>query len=483
MPVLKDNWRFISRIERVADNVIIVFCFFLAYICRDAFVEALHYWGVFSLDNYFELGQIEIYYVVLLVGLPLYNAILSLLGAYQSMRYRSFLFLLRVMVVTSLLVFFIETSVLYLFKLDLSRTFIGAFCFLSCLFLFLERWFVLRSLRYWRSQGKNYRNLLVVGLGDQATKVYREIQKQPELGIKIAGFVVLQGDKNPKMFCNHPVIVAEDFEAALKRFAIDEVLFTEALARLPEVEPLARIAVEEGVRVSMSLNLFGLEILNSEVSSFASLPLVHYQPGPSASGSLLLKRWIDIGLSSTSLVVLSPAFLVVSVVIKLTSKGPIFYRQKRVGLNGRIFTLYKFRSMVVNADKMLEELADQNEMSGPVFKVKDDPRITQFGRFIRKYSIDELPQLFNVLRGDMSLVGPRPPLPDEVSEYMRKQRRRLSMRPGLTCIWQVSGRNQIPDFDTWAKLDLEYIDNWSLKKDFELMLRTIPVVLSGSGAS
>jgi lipopolysaccharide/colanic/teichoic acid biosynthesis glycosyltransferase len=175
--------------------------------------------------------------------------------------------------------------------------------------------------------------------------------------------------------------------------------------------------------------------------------------------------------------------LIVAFGIRLQSPGPVFFRQKRVGKNGRLFILLKFRSMVQDAERKLDSLRDKNEMSGPVFKIKNDPRVTPFGRFLRRYSIDELPQLFNVLKGDMSLVGPRPPLPEEVSMYMRKQRKRLSMRPGLTCTWQVSGRNEIPDFEYWANLDLEYINTWSLWKDFKLLLRTIPAVLSGSGAS
>ena len=174
--------------------------------------------------------------------------------------------------------------------------------------------------------------------------------------------------------------------------------------------------------------------------------------------------------------------LLTALCIKFDSRGPVFFKQSRMGLNGRIFTLLKFRSMVEGAEERLPELLDQNEMTGPVFKMKNDPRVTRVGRFIRRYSIDELPQLINVLLGDMSLVGPRPPLPDEVSMYVRKHRRRLSMRPGLTCIWQISGRNQIPDFEEWAALDLQYIDNWSLRRDFQILLKTIPVVISGSGA-
>jgi lipopolysaccharide/colanic/teichoic acid biosynthesis glycosyltransferase len=168
--------------------------------------------------------------------------------------------------------------------------------------------------------------------------------------------------------------------------------------------------------------------------------------------------------------------------VRFSSEGPIFFVQKRVGLNGRLFNFYKFRSMYLHAEKELEKLKVHNEMEGPAFKLTNEPRVTRAGRWLRRFSLDELPQLWNVLIGDMSLVGPRPPVPGEVSAYERRYRRRLSMRPGMTCTWQVSGRNEIKDFNSWVKLDLEYIDNWSLWRDFQLLCRTIPAVLFGTGA-
>jgi len=218
------------------------------------------------------------------------------------------------------------------------------------------------------------------------------------------------------------------------------------------------------------------------VSFFAGMPLIHFQTPPGDRWELAVKRMIDAVGAALALIVLSPLFLIISVLVKVTSDGLVFFKQKRVGLNGRLFSLYKFRSMYDHSEELLEKLKEKNEMCGPVFKMKDDPRVTPVGRMLRRFSLDELPQLLNVLRGDMSLVGPRPPVPGEVSEYMRKYRRRLSMRPGLTCTWQVSGRSNIKDFDSWVKLDLEYIDNWSLQRDFQIMFRTVPAVLFGVGA-
>jgi exopolysaccharide biosynthesis polyprenyl glycosylphosphotransferase len=182
------------------------------------------------------------------------------------------------------------------------------------------------------------------------------------------------------------------------------------------------------------------------------------------------------------MVVMSPIKVIAAVLIKLTSPGPVLFKQERCGLNGRLFTMYKFRSMVDNAEQLRFELETLNEMQGPVFKSSRDPRITKIGKFIRRFSIDEFPQIYNVLRGDMSLVGPRPPLPQEVSRYQHWQRRRLSMKPGITCLWQISGRNQVTSFEDWMKLDLTYIDNWSLLLDLKILLKTIPVVLMGRGA-
>jgi lipopolysaccharide/colanic/teichoic acid biosynthesis glycosyltransferase len=191
---------------------------------------------------------------------------------------------------------------------------------------------------------------------------------------------------------------------------------------------------------------------------------------------------MDISCATAGLPALSPLLLSVAAIIKLTSKGPVLFRQSRVGLHGARFNMLKFRSMVINAEELKEKLLDQNEQTGPVFKMKNDPRITGIGRFIRKFSIDELPQLINILRGDMTIVGPRPPVPKEVAEYKPWQRRRLSVRPGLTCYWQVSGRNEI-GFEEWMLLDLRYVDHWDLWKDITLIAKTIPVAVLGKGAS
>lgn len=485
--MLKTHWKFINLLHRIGDNIIIILAFFVSYFCRDNFLEIVRSFGLQGFYSSLSLAPIESYLIVITIAWPVYNLVLEMLGAYRSMRLLSSWQLIRMCLIAAILVFFSLGAVFYFLKLNLSRSFVGIFCGLSGLGLFFERFAILKFLRYFRIRGKNYRNILIVGTGSQARKMYLEITKQEEFGLKVVGFIDLTKDHlNSEVYDLQARIVgdADSFEAALKKHTVDEVLFTDIIESQGAIKELAEIAVEEGVRVSLAADLFSLEIFKSDLSYMGNVPMLHYHPSAGSADSLehIAKRIIDLVASAILLIILSPILLLIALLVKITSPGPVFFLQKRVGLNGRIFTLLKFRSMINNAEKMLTDLLSKNEMTGPVFKITNDPRITRIGRFLRKYSLDELPQLINVLKGDMSLVGPRPPLPNEVSLYKRKYRKRLSMRPGLTCTWQVSGRNNIPDFEKWAELDLEYINNWSLKKDFQLLLKTVPAVITGSGA-
>jgi len=197
---------------------------------------------------------------------------------------------------------------------------------------------------------------------------------------------------------------------------------------------------------------------------------------------IILKRIIDIFMSIFLIIVLLPVYIILNILVKVSSKGPIFFKWHVIGKNGIPFTGYKYRTMIANADHLKADLLGFNEMSGPVFKIKNDPRITKLGKFLRKFSLDELPQLWSVLKGDMSLVGPRPAGPHEWNQYKQWHKRKLSVTPGITCLWQVNGRNKIYEFDEWIKLDLEYIDNWSLWLDIKILFKTIPVVLKGTGS-
>jgi exopolysaccharide biosynthesis polyprenyl glycosylphosphotransferase len=271
----------------------------------------------------------------------------------------------------------------------------------------------------------------------------------------------------------------EDVKTYLLQNHVDEVVLSSA--RELDLEDLLSICEEEGVRTRLIPNLlnkteskWGIEKIGDMVS--LRLYGVHEK-----EWQIFFKRIVDICLSGILLLLLAPLFILIAVVIKRTSRGPVFYEWNVVGFNKKPFKSWKFRTMVTDADKLKDELMEKNEMKGPVFKIKDDPRITPVGKIMRKFSLDELPQLYSVLKGDMSLVGPRPPLNSEVSMFKRWHGRKLRIKPGITCLWQVNGRNGIKDFDEWVKLDLEYLDNWSLWLDMKILLKTIPAVLRATG--
>ena len=495
--MLKENWRLLARLERLGDCAWIVVAFFVAYHARGA----LAFWDeVLRLGIPFEgaeLAPVKDYFIVLIIGMVAYVLSLNALGAYGSMRLRSVGELFRISAASSLFVFFVLAAALFIFKIDLSRSFIGIFCATVAVCLALERIVVLKLLRFWRRRGVNFRNVIICGLGTQSLRLAREIAHRGELGVRVRAFVSLSDEPLSKDDVTHFQFLArslaqlravriiaglDGLERALQKYSIDEVIFTDVVQVMPQVEEAVHLCADQGIETTIAADLFSIGLVKSGISYFGGLPLIHFQAPPGDRWELGVKRAVDALLSAAGLIVLSPLLLLIAGAILLTMGGPVIFIQKRMGLNGRIFDLYKFRSMRRGAEFEQASLAGMNEMSGPVFKMRNDPRVTRLGRVLRNFSLDELPQLWNVFKGDMSLVGPRPPLPGEVSLYERKDRRRLSMRPGMTCTWQVSGRNEIPDFDEWVRMDLEYIDNWSLWSDFAILLRTLPAVLSTRGA-
>jgi exopolysaccharide biosynthesis polyprenyl glycosylphosphotransferase len=263
---------------------------------------------------------------------------------------------------------------------------------------------------------------------------------------------------------------------------VDEVVLSVTTRQIGDLEEVILRCQELGVRVRLALRPFPHLQPRVEVEALNGVPLLTFATTPTSPLALFTKRVIDVGVAAVALLVTAALWPFLALAIKLSSRGPVLYRQERCGLRGRRFELLKFRTMVEGADRMQPELAHLNVMDGPVFKAPDDPRITGVGRWLRRWSLDELPQVVNVLKGDMALVGPRPPLPDEVVRYEPWQRRRLAMKPGLTCLWQVSGRSEV-DFATWMAMDLAYIDQWSLWLDFKILALTVPAVLGGRGAS
>ncbi len=328
-------------------------------------------------------------------------------------------------------------------------------------------------------RGKGARRFAVVGTGGMAREVVEAIAAHPEWGFQFAGFVRL--DSVAVRSRGNVLGGLADLGRILEEDVLDVVVFAVPRSKLGDIEHGIQLCEEQGVEVRISLDILRYGEGRMMVADLDGVPMLALSRIPSDVVPLAAKRAFDMISSALGLLVLSPLLLGIALAIVLESPGPVFFRQRRVGLNGRAFTMLKFRSMYRDAEARLEALRTHNEMSGPVFKMANDPRVTRVGRFLRRTSLDELPQFLNVLTGDMSIVGPRPPIPAEVRQYKRWQRRRLSVRPGITCIWQISGRNNI-DFDRWMELDLEYIDTWSLWGDIAICLKTIPAVLSARGA-
>jgi exopolysaccharide biosynthesis polyprenyl glycosylphosphotransferase len=327
--------------------------------------------------------------------------------------------------------------------------------------------------------GESARRYAVIGTGGMAREIIETVDAHPEWGLRFAGFVLLDGaNAGSRGPCLGAVA---NLGRILEDAVIDVVVIAAPRRRLAEVERAVHVCEEQGVEVCVSLDILHFGPGRMAVSEMDGLQMLSFTRAPTDALALVAKRVFDVVMSGLVLVALAPLLAAVAAAIRLDSPGPIFFRQRRVGQNGRVFEMLKFRSMYRDAEARLELLRSQNEMSGPVFKMANDPRVTRVGRFLRRTSLDEFPQFWNVLEGNMSIVGPRPPIPSEVRQYKRWQRRRLSMKPGITCIWQISGRNNV-DFDRWMELDLQYIDEWSLWGDIRICFRTIPAVLSARGA-
>ncbi len=339
--------------------------------------------------------------------------------------------------------------------------------------------FVLHGLR---KRGRNSRNVMILGSGPRALAAQRTIEAHPEWGYQVIGFL----DDADSSF--RPAVSADntyafnEFPEIVRTQVVDEVLIACPRSMIGNLDEVVGTCMTIGIEVTMLTDLFGAQLPPAKSGAFGDVNTLSFAPVHHNPVQMAVKRGLDLIGASLGIAVALPMIAAAATVIRFTSSGPVFFRQTRAGRNGRSFEMIKLRTMTVNAEEEKADLLSLNELDGPVFKIANDPRITPVGRVLRKFSIDELPQFWNIIRGDMSLVGPRPPTPDEVLQYTGSERRRLSMRPGLTCLWQVSGRNQI-GFDDWMKLDLEYIDDWSLANDAQILARTIPAVLMGRGAA
>lgn len=481
--MLKERARIVAGSLLAIDLLLVTGAFFVAFWLRNSLLPAL---GVLT-TNLYPLG---LYLPLLPVVLLVWGGFLMRFNLYHSQRstpLRSeaidiFRACGGATLILILLVFAFRLDEKLLTDDRISRLWIFLTVALAYLLL-LARMITVRLLARWvRLRGLNYRTVLIAGTNELAIRIAESIEHHPYWGYRIVGFVA-ESDSALDSFGGYPVLgTLERIPAVTEETVVDEVIFALGRQQLDRLEDVLLELEERGVRTRLALNLFPHTRARVEVGTLDELPLLTYSTTPTSEFRLIGKRLIDIAVSTLLLVLALPIMIAIALAVKLLDGGKVLYRQTRCGLNGRLFTLYKFRTMIEDAEIHQSRLVHLNEMDGPVFKIRHDPRITRMGRWLRRMSLDELPQLWNVLRGDMSLVGPRPPVPHEVSSYEYWQRRRLSMRPGLTCLWQVHGRNDL-DFDRWMELDLEYIDNWSPLLDLKILMRTIPAVLSGRGAS
>ncbi|TLX73942.1 sugar transferase [Labilibacter sediminis] len=353
------------------------------------------------------------------------------------------------------------------------------FGFINLGLMFTFKISVYASFKRARKHGRNTRSIIIIG-DYTATSFIEQVVKYKEWGYKIVS-IIGNGDLGKVYGSVIPVLdPSTNISKLIEDKTVDEVIFIKQTMDIKEVEELTHACSEVGVIFRMYSPFFNMLKSKAHIHHYNTMPLLTIANTPTDYLATRVKAIFDFIFSFVVIILASPVFVLISLLIKFGSKGPVFFKQKRVGLRGRKFYAYKFRTMVTNAEELKAKLMEDNEMDGPVFKMKNDPRITKVGRFLRKTSLDELPQFFNVLMGDMSVVGPRPPVPQEVKEYERWQLRRLSMKPGITCTWQVSGRNDIP-FEEWMKMDMDYIDNWSLKLDFVIFLKTIRTMIVADG--
>ena len=367
-------------------------------------------------------------------------------------------------------------------RLDLSRPFLALISVYSWIFLCLFRLSAGSLVGVVRREFGGPHYVMIVGLGERARNLGRQLESSAQYGIRLVGF--LAEDPGPgtlRLQEDYLIYPMGDLRHILRQQVIDEIVFAVDSNRLAELEDVFLLCDEEGVRTRVAVDFFPHVNSKVHLDQLGATPLLTFSAAPHDEILLLVKRVTDITLASAAMVVLLPVMILIAALIRLTSRGPAIFRQERCGLNGRKFTFYKFRSMCVNAEELKSGLQHMSQRS-TAFKIPNDPRLTPIGRYLRKFSIDEWPQLWNILRGDMSLVGPRPAVPDEVDQYKQWQRRRLRMRPGLTCLWALAGRDQL-DFESWMRMDMQYIDNWSLGLDWKILLLTIPRVLTGNGAS
>ncbi|HBT88707.1 sugar transferase [Desulfobacter sp.] len=479
--MLREQRSLILDFEKLLDITITAFSFIAAYFIKRHLVPS-RLAGLSTDPNY--------YLILTLIIISWYIAF-KWMNMYMSYRERPFWQFFTCIVKSNLLGMLLLTIIMYVMHIHaISRLLMGIFIALNIGLLTLSKFIIFTTLEKLRTDGLNTRSVLIIGSKERAREVIRAVEKYKASGYRVAGCFDINEDLLGQTVENgHKVIgLVGDLEAYLRHNIVDELIFAMPLKMIQRGDRYLALAESMGIKVRIIPDweihylMYRPNIAAIRFESFLGVYNMVLQSTPANEGKILIKHVAGYMTAMVLTLVLMPVFIAVAVAIKRTSPGPVFYTQERLGLNGRKFKLYKFRTMVNNADEIRKELEEMNEMDGPVFKIKDDPRIIPgIGQFLRKTSLDELPQLFNVLRGEMCLVGPRPPLSKEVDEYSVRHRRRLSMKPGMTCLWQIAPNRNDLSFEEWMNLDLKYIDNWSLFNDVKILVLTARAVLTRSG--
>lgn len=450
---------------------------FASYICaaylRNLTLEFYAFGGVVDWHTHWE---------ILVAILLVWRGLFGFQEAYVGQRFTSLKADLLVVVKTVLFGTLIVLTFAFLIKSNVPRTLIFIFAIVNLIFLFGEKALLYQFIGYLRKQGKNIKKVLVLGAGDVAKAFIDSVEKYPDWGFKILGLICKNelnvGDER---FGYKLVGHTDDLRELLHYNPIDELVIALPAKYMGSVEIAMAMCDEEGVPVRIVSPFFKNLIAKAKTDMIHGLPIIKFSSVERNDFEAALKKALDIVVSFVLLVLLAPVFGIIAIIIRLDSPGPVFYRWKVLGLNKHPLTSYKFRTMVEDADDLKAKIDAKNEMNGIAFKMQNDPRVTKVGKWLRKFSLDELPQFWSVLKGDLSLVGPRPPLQTEVEKYEGWHRRKLSVKPGITCLWQVSGRNEINNFDDWMRLDMKYIDEWSLWLDVKILFKTVWVVLKGTG--
>ncbi len=466
--MLKENERIYSNVLAIFDVFITLIAFALSYFIR-VYIQAK---DIIYSNEYLTLA---------LLIIPVWFILLKIINFQSSQKIKAY----SIVIIEYIIVVTIGISILFIFifwlKLEeISRIAILIFGFIDVTILSVLKIIFYSIQKKKTIKGKAVKNVIIYA-DKTSISFIKKIINSKQWGYKIIGIVTNSLEVKHK-FNKKLKIYNENtnIHKIIEKNSIDDLIYCKDDLNKNEIRNLIYSCSEIGVNFQIQSDFFNLIASKSHINYFGEIPLLSISTTPTDYFALALKNILDFIIAFFAIILASPLLIIISILIKLESKGPVLFKQKRIGLRGRQFTMYKFRTMVANAEKMKKDLEKLNEADGPVFKIKKDPRITKIGAFLRKTSLDEFPQFFNVIKGEMSVVGPRPPIQKEVEQYQRWQLRRLAMKPGITCIWQVSGRNEI-SFEQWMKMDLQYIDNWSLRLDFMLIFKTINAIFKRTG--